>query len=122
MDEVHDIGSRLKLARKKRGLSQDSLASLIGTSRGVITNIELNKIADPQPLVINSICNVLKLNKDWLLLGLGEMDFIDNACSQSKALEEIALYSKSLSEEEQLYILDLIKTYQRHHKKLDENT
>ncbi|MBD5498123.1 MAG: helix-turn-helix transcriptional regulator [Lachnospiraceae bacterium] len=121
MSELQALGYRLKIARKKRGLSQEALAALIGTSRGVITNIELNKILEPQPLVINSICNVLKINKEWLLYNVGEMDCSEKDCKESHILEEIAFYSKDLSEEEQLYILDLIKTYQKHHKKPDKS-
>lgn len=34
------IGERLKIARKARGYTQDSLAEALGMSRGVITNIE----------------------------------------------------------------------------------
>lgn len=121
MNESHNLGSRLKLARKKKGISQDALATLIGTSRGVITNIELDKIIEPQPLVINSICNVLGINKEWLLYGIGEMDSAEEQIKVSHTLEEISLYLNDLSEEEQLYVLDLIRTYQKHFKNLDPN-
>lgn len=49
------IGERLKIARKARGYTQDSLAEALGMSRGVITNIEYGR-AEPQTLVIKAIC------------------------------------------------------------------
>lgn len=105
------IGQRLKDARKNRGISQDALAEKIGTSRGVITNIEHDKIDEPQTMVINAICNVLNINKDWLLSGKGTMNIDLVAAHSAKILSEIYSLSQELSEEEQLFILDIIKSY-----------
>lgn len=107
------LGERLKTARKFRGLTQDGLADKIGTSRGVITNIEHDKTVMPQPLIINALCDALEVNQEWLINGIGEMDNIEIIRS-SKVLSEIYSISKELSEEEQLYILDVIKTYRKH--------
>ncbi len=60
------LGERLKYTRKKHGYTQDSLAEIIGVSRGVIFNLEKNK-TEPQSIVINAICQTLKINKDWLV-------------------------------------------------------
>ena len=57
------IGQRLKEARKSCKMSQDVLAEKIGASRGVITNIEHDKISRPQPMVVNALCNVLGIYK-----------------------------------------------------------
>ena len=105
------IGQRLKDARKNRGISQDALAEKIGTSRGVITNIEHDKIDEPQTMVINAICNVLNINKDWLLSGKGTMNIDLVAAHSAKILSEIYSLSQELSEEEKLFILDIIKSY-----------
>lgn len=110
------IGERLKLARKNRGFSQDMLAQKIGASRGVITNIEHDKVDDPQPMVINAICNVLHLNKEWLITGTGNMDISDSALQSAKILSEIYERAQDLSEEEQRFILDIIKSYSKHRK------
>lgn len=107
------LGERLKTARKLKGLTQDELAEKIGTSRGVITNIEHNKTETPQPLIVNALCNVLEVNQEWLISGIGEMNSSE-AVRSSKVLSEIYSISKELSEEEQLYILDVIKTYMKH--------
>lgn len=113
------IGDRLKEARKSRGFSQDSLAQNIGTSRGVITNIELNKIEEPQPLIVNAICNTLSINKEWLLYGTGEMAISTDVSKSAKILSEIFSTAQELSEEEQLYVLDMINTYKKHLSKED---
>lgn len=107
------LGIRLKKARKSKGLTQDGLAKIIGTSRGVITNLELDKIDTPQPLIINTLCSVLEINKEWLLNGVGSMN---EPSKNSKILSEIHSLSKGLLEEEQLYILDVIKAYKKHMK------
>lgn len=110
------IGQRLKKARKLRNITQDMLARQIGASRGVITNIEHDKITEPQPIVINAICNALQINKEWLLNNHGEM-VTDTATNRStQILSEIHDYAKGLSEEEQLFILDMIKSYAKHLK------
>lgn len=110
------IGKRLKEARKSRGMSQDMLADKIGASRGVITNIEHDKISEPQAMVTNAICSVLNINKDWLISGVGDMDINYSSAHSAKILAEIYSLVGELSEEEQLFILDLIKSYSKHVK------
>ena len=107
------LGERLKTARKANGLTQDKLAEIIGTSRGVITNIEHNKTETPKPLIINTLCDALEINKEWLLTGAGEM-LASDAIRSSNVLSEIYSISKELSVVEQLYILDVIKNYKKH--------
>lgn len=103
------IGERFKYARKKRGISQDELAKSIGVSRGVITNIEYNKVVEPQPIIIETVCQTLKINKEWLTNGSGEMDDMSEVSKSAKILAELYDVAKGLSEEEQLYLLDTTK-------------
>lgn len=110
------IGQRLRTARKARGMSQDMLAEKIGASRGVITNIEHDKIDRPQSMVVNAICNVLAIHKDWLLNGTGAMDLRNETAHSQKVLAEIYEQVQLLSEEEQMFILDLIHSYTKHIK------
>ena len=67
------LGARLNYARRKRGYTQNSLAEEIGVSRGVIYNLEKDKTS-PQPIVINAICQTLKISQNWLMTGDGEME------------------------------------------------
>ena len=106
-----NIALRLKQARKSRGYTQDALAGAIGVSRGVISNIEYEKAA-PQSLVIHAICEVLHIDENWLIYGLGQMDSDPALAKSARLLSEIYNLAGELSEEERDYILDMIKTFQ----------
>lgn len=113
------IAARLKQARKSRGFTQDALANAIGVSRGVISNIEYEK-AQPQPLVIHAICELLQINEKWLLSGEGQMEFGPDPQKSTRLLLEIYNSAKLLSNAEQDYILDMIKTFEKHRDSLAE--
>jgi transcriptional regulator with XRE-family HTH domain len=82
------LGERLKTARKSKGFTQDGLSEKIGTSRGVITNIEHDKTEMPQPLIINALCSILEISPEWLINGIGEMNNSE-AIKSSNFLSEI---------------------------------
>lgn len=111
------IGARLKEARNAKGYTQNSLADAIGVSRGVITNIEHEK-TEPQLLVVRGICSVLGINISWLLYGSGPMTAEGDLKKNARLLAEIYHSAILLSEEEQDYILDMIKTFQKHKEML----
>ena len=112
-EKMDTLGERLNFARKKKGYTQHSLANIIGVSRGVIFNLEKN-ITEPQTIVINAICQELKINKDWLLTGTGEMENDIITFQSAKTLAELYDIIKELSEEEQLYLLDTVKSLKKH--------
>src|SRR5690606_21185076 len=62
-----DIGERLIIARKKRGLSQDALARLLTppVSQGAIAHIESGRIESSRHLVW--IAAALKIRAEWLV-------------------------------------------------------
>ena len=105
------LAKRLRHARKARGYTQDALAEAIGKmSRSVIFNIENNKNkTEPKTIVINKICEVLKISSDWLLQGTGEMDDTAKASRSAIILAELYTELGSLSEDELLYILDIVR-------------
>lgn len=105
---MNSLGERLNYVRKKHSYTQDSLAEAIGVSRGVIFNLEKNK-TEPQTIVINAICQTLKINRDWLLYGIGEMEDAVEVSQSAKILAEIYEVAKDLSEDEQLFLLDTVK-------------
>lgn len=112
-----NLASRLKQARKARGYTQDALANAIGVSRGVISNIEYEK-TEPQVLVLHAICDVLQIEENWLTTGQGQMERDLDLEKSARLLSEIYNLAKELSEEEQDYILDMIKTFQKHREKI----
>lgn len=75
---MNTLGDRLNYARKQKGYTQESLAQTIGVSRGVIFNLEKSK-TEPQAIVANAVCQVLKINKEWLMEGTGNMEQIGRA-------------------------------------------
>ena len=107
--KMNTLGERLNYARKQKGYTQDSLAQTIGVSRGVIFNLEKNK-TEPQAIVINAVCQILKINKEWLTDGTGDMESGNQAFQSAKLLEELYDIAKELSEDEQLFLLDTVKT------------
>ena len=62
----------------------------------MITNIELDKNETPQPLIINVLCDVLEINQEWLIKGIGEMSNLE-AFRSSKVLSKKYSISKELS-------------------------
>lgn len=115
VNTLKNLGERLKYIRKKNGYTQESLAKKIGVSRGVIYNMESNK-NEPQEVVINAICQSLKINKEWLLNGSGDIYNIDKSESD-RILSELNELVNTLSKDEQLYILDTIKSLKYHLKR-----
>lgn len=108
-----NLASRLKQARKSKGYTQDALANAIGVSRGVISNIEYEK-SKPQTLVIRAICDVLQIDENWLISGYGQMEGGPVLEKSTRLLSDIYNSAKELSESGQDYILDMIKTFQKH--------
>ncbi len=66
------LGERLKFARKKRGLSQASLAKLAGVAQGTIGNLESGERKSPRGLL--SIARALKVDPNWLETGKGHAE------------------------------------------------
>ncbi len=109
---METLGDRLNYARKKRSYTQDSLAETIGVSRGVIFNLEKNK-TKPQTIVINAICQTLKINREWLMDGIGNMEEASEKSQSAMILAELYEVAKELSEDEQLYLLDTVKALKK---------
>ncbi len=116
---MNSLGERLRYTRKRNGYTQDSLASAIGVSRGVIFNLEKNKTT-PQTIVLNALCSTLKINKNWLLSGTGRMEET-TASKNADILARLCEAASELTEDEQLYLLDSIKSLQQRLNR-EENT
>lgn len=103
------LGERLIYARKEAGFTQESLADTIGVSRGVIYNLENGKNKNkPQDVVLNAICQALKIRKEWLVDGSGEMSDDCETSQSSKILAELSAVASELSEDELLYLRDTV--------------
>ena len=60
------LGQRIKLLRQKNSLTQDSLAKVIGISRGSLSMIEIDK-REPDNETLNKIANYFNVTTDYLL-------------------------------------------------------
>ncbi len=116
------IGERLKEARKAKGFSQDKLAEAIGTSRTVITDIERDKTEHPRVSYVDTICKTLEISKEWLLREEGPMAYPSPEWNANEILTQIHEILVDLRPEEQIYVLDMIKTYEKHRIALDKES
>lgn len=112
------MNERFKLIRKKEKLSQASFGEKLGVSRDVIGNIEYGRV-EPKTLLINHLCDVFNVNKEWLLTGKGEMytipekeneiaDFLINISSDNSKLYEIVSNLSKLDDDYLILIDNLI--------------
>jgi len=102
------MGERLKEARLKRNYSQVRLASSVGVSRGVITNIEGGLIENPKQVYLEAICNELNINSAWLISGEGDSGLEKEGVMTKNAIKGML---NDFNESELYYILEVIKAY-----------
>ena len=69
--DMFDVGMRILLARRKRGLRQGAVAKLAGISPKQMSQIETGKRPGVQAVTIVKIARVLHVSTDYLL-GLKE--------------------------------------------------
>lgn len=66
------IKDRIKLVRKKAGLTQEQFAQKIGTVQNTITGYETGR-RNPSGSAITLICKEFNVNENWLRYGQGDM-------------------------------------------------
>ncbi len=76
------INERIKQIRKYLKLSQPDFGKRLGVSRDVIANIDRDAV-EPKMIFLEHLCQVYKVNPDWLLHGEGEM-FMDSPEDQAE--------------------------------------
>ena len=79
-----DINDRIKAIRIDSGLSQTAFAERLGTTRGVITNLEFKKTT-PNDAFLGLICREFGVSQSWLQTGEGEM-FLPRSKNEELAL------------------------------------
>ncbi|AUC15452.1 hypothetical protein BTO06_09995 [Tenacibaculum sp. SZ-18] len=70
---MNTVGERLEFLRKQKGKSYQALADLIGGISGdaIRKAIQRNNVKD---FYVNIISDKLRINKEWLISGQGEMN------------------------------------------------
>lgn len=100
---MQDIGKRLLIAMKERGITkQYLLAELISVDQSAVTRWISGKGMSISHAI--AICDQLKLSMDWLILGIGEMDRLDNHLKERRVSD-----IEYLSEEAKYIIIKMIK-------------
>lgn len=66
------LNERVREARNALGLSQTEFGARIGVSIDVIKNIENNR-TNPSNLLLNHMCEIHHVNREWLETGEGDM-------------------------------------------------
>ena len=66
------MGMRIEQIRRELGLSRRQFGSRIHLSESAVMHIERSDKANPSPTIIETICNVYGINKEWLFTGTGE--------------------------------------------------
>lgn len=90
---ILDINDRIKVIRVDSGLSQTAFAERLGTTRGVITNLEFKKTT-PNNSFLGLICREFGVSQTWLQTGEGEM-FLPRSKNEELALMVADLMAES---------------------------
>lgn len=96
------IGERVRLLRKKRGLSQVELAARVGITQGSLSLIETNKTEVPAGETLAALCRVLQTTPDFLIAGAGDPDSIESAMQE----HELVHLWRDLPQDARLLVLE----------------
>ena len=101
--------TRIREARKALGLSREKFAEGLGLgSRGKIDNIELGRV-EPDDAFVRLICQVYKINYDWLTTGKGEMFGVPDTRDE----EIMAFVGEALADESADFRIQLLHVLSR---------
>jgi Predicted transcriptional regulators len=100
------VSVRVKDVREALHLSQKEFGEKLGVSRDVISNIEYGRV-QPKDLLLRHMCELYKVNEQWLQTGEGEM-FVETLEETGKFEEALNIF-KALRPEFQDYALQQIR-------------
>lgn len=86
-----EIGKRIKLLRKKKGLKQDELAAAIGLSPSAVSNYEQGT-REPKEDTLKALVEVLDSTPDYILWG------IESSSRPILTAEELQMLSSNVRE------------------------
>ena len=109
-----EIGRRIRLARKKAGLTQEDLANEVGVSQSYIVKIELGTAENPGSQVMNDIIKAVGSSHGWIYYEREDMDALDDDSI------DIAILYSHLSSDKKQAIKTLIKTISQSENKSEE--
>ncbi len=86
MENLKEIGERLKLLRKEKGFSQSEFSQQFGVDQSTISNFENGKVVSAE-VILNLVKKYPTFSLDWLMTGQGNM-WLDKKQTTAK-LEEV---------------------------------
>ena len=101
------IGDRLKLLRKTNNLSQQSLAKILSTSSGYISEIERG-LKTPGSEFLLTLKRELGVNVDWMLTGEGDQ-FADQTLGGQITVDHICIVKSFKNKEEAMQISKILR-------------
>lgn len=87
-----DLGTRLKISRKRKGLSQKEAADKLNISNAVLSNYERNK-RDPDTEILKKMAKLYSVSVDYLLGLTNNAIPSDNEDEFWKAIDDPELYT-----------------------------
>lgn len=100
-----EIGERIRNARMRKGISQEKLGELTGSSLSSISRLETGRtMVDLEKLI--QIANVLGVGVDDLL-----QDFIRNGTVEEQLKNHIGLMLRSCTKEQRMFWTENLQTY-----------
>src|SRR5579885_1356613 len=94
---IHDLGTRLRHARKEREVSQAALAKAVGIKQPSVSELESGETKEMSGPVLLAVCEFLRIRPQWLLHGKGEMDAGPFEDLQPDGRELLARYRQATS-------------------------
>ncbi len=96
------FGTQLRLARKRRGLTQKALAQAIGAKHNSVSNWESDRNR-PDPDIIRQLCALLEVDSNWFF----ETEPVESQLSGI----EFALFGevRELSDQDKQDVLEFIR-------------
>lgn len=72
-NNLDTLGNRLHHILKIKNLSQTKFSTIANVTNSHISKI-IKGTANPSPALLEKICNILFINRDWLENGMGEIN------------------------------------------------
>lgn len=83
-----DMAGRFRLALTRRGWSHTELAALAGVRKNTVGDILSGKVDDPHVETVNRLCLALRVNPNFVMLGVLPMFFEDSASNLEPVADE----------------------------------
>ena len=116
---------RIRLARRRAGLSQQKLADLLGVKRSAVANWEAVNGPSPSSNNLEGLTRLLQVNHEWLAVGRGEMKLsghwhdvpvVDAELVDNPFERRLLEAWRSMPAKPRVLFLELVESYSPKHK------